>query len=69
MADSPYTLKQYQALCAAYAQGALSVKYGDKEVEYRSLRDMEQIMEKMKVSLGLATANRKRYARFSKGLV
>ena len=33
---------------AAMAEGALRVKYKDKEVEYRSLRDMERLRDQMK---------------------
>lgn len=35
-----YTQAQYAALCASIAEGATKVKYQDKEVEYRSLKDM-----------------------------
>ena len=43
-----WTQEQLDALNAAIAEGALRVKYQDKEVEYRSLSDMlklKQIME------------------------
>jgi hypothetical protein len=63
-----YTIEQYTALKAAIAQGALRVKYGDKEVEYRSLSEMERIKLSMESELfpGNKSSNR-RYASFSKG--
>lgn len=52
MAESEiFTLDQYKAICAAYAQGATRVKYGDKEIDYRTIKDMERIMAKMKAQL------------------
>ena len=43
-----FTQAQLDSLLAAIAEGALRVKYQDKEVEYRSLNDMlklKQLME------------------------
>lgn len=48
-----YTLEQYNALTAAIAQGALRVKYSDKEVEYRSLDDMLTLKRIMEQQLGI----------------
>lgn len=48
-----YTLEQYETLCKAIAEGALRVKYQDKEVEYRSLTDMLKIKGLMEAELGL----------------
>ena len=64
-----YTLEQLDALKAAIAQGALSVKYADKEVTYRSLDDMMRIKREMEKELA-PEVNRstRRYAEFSKGL-
>lgn len=50
---SRYTLPQYTALCEAIALGATSVKYSDKEVQYRSLSQMEKIRDSMEQDLGL----------------
>lgn len=65
-----YTIDQYNALTGAIAQGALSVKYADKEVTYRSLDDMYRIKRDMEKSLFTSTASAptRRYAEFSKGL-
>lgn len=63
-----YTLPQYNALVSAYAQGVLRVKYGDKEIEYRSMQEMKQIINDMEVSLGLKKSIKKKYVQFSKGL-
>lgn len=46
-----YTQEQYTILCAAIAQGALRVEYGDKRVEYRSLADMRSIKAEMEREL------------------
>jgi hypothetical protein len=64
-----YTLEQYDKLVEAISLGALKVKYGDKEVEYRSLTDMLRIKSKMEIELGLTdAASNRRYAEFNKGL-
>lgn len=64
-----YTLDQYNALKAAIAQGARSVYYGDKRVEYRSLAEMMQIKRDMEEELGITTASgNRKYGSFSKGL-
>lgn len=55
----------------AIAQGATTVKYGDKEVTYRSLSEMFQLREQMKDELGLngtASDKGRRYASFDKGI-
>jgi len=46
-----YTIDQYNTLSAAIAQGALRVRYADKEVEYRSLSEMLAIQKLMKKEL------------------
>lgn len=42
-----YTEDQYTALKAAYASGALSVKYGEQSVTYHSRVDMRRILDEM----------------------
>lgn len=67
-----YSTAQYNALTEAIAQGALKVKYADKEVEYRSLDDMLKLQEIMKNDLGLNGATSKTngrfYGQFSNGI-
>lgn len=67
-----YTIDQYNALTAAIAQGALKVKYADKEVEYRSLDDMLKLQQIMANDLGLNGDNTKTsgrfYGQFSNGI-
>lgn len=65
-----YTTDQYNQLIAAIAQGALIVKYADKEVTYRSLTDMMRLKYDMEKNLGIGAANvpTRRYAKFTKGL-
>lgn len=66
-----YTPAQYQALTAAIAQGALTVRYKDRTVTYRSLDEMLRIKRDMEHSLGLTSGdslnNARRYTSFSKG--
>lgn len=64
-----YTLEQYTALQAAIAEGALTVRYADKSVQYRSLDEMMRILKLMATELGLNSNNDggRRYASFSKG--
>lgn len=53
MANSSFTQAQLDALESAIADGALKVKYSDKEVEYRSLEEMLKIRDTMRNDLGL----------------
>lgn len=64
-----YTIEQYVALKAAIAEGALSVRYADKSVTYRSLDEMLRILKLMETDLGFNACNDggRRYASFSKG--
>jgi hypothetical protein len=62
-----YTQLQYETLKSAVAQGALRVKYADKEIEYRSLAEMYMILANMEAELFPKTTSNRRYASFSKG--
>lgn len=53
MDAAKFTVDDYNTLKKAIAQGAMRVKYGDKEVEYRSLADMRSILNEMAEDLGL----------------
>ena len=46
-----YTITQYTALQEAIASGVTVVKYGDKDVQYRSLTDMLKILSIMEAEL------------------
>ena len=63
-----YTQEQYGVLCAAIAQGVTIVKYGDKEVTYRSLSEMLRIKSLMETDLNISKGSRKKYSQTSKGL-
>lgn len=64
-----YTQEQYTALCEAISQGALRVRYGDKEVEYRNLSEMLTIKKLMEDQLfGNKIPNNRTFANFSKGI-
>lgn len=63
-----YTQLQLDTLKDAIAQGALTVKYGDKEITYRSLNEMIRIKNIMEVELGLVRQNNRTQGEFHKGL-
>lgn len=62
-----YTQDQLTALTEAIALGANTVKYGDKEVTYRSLSDMLRLVDVMKTELGIKQNTKRKYASFSRG--
>lgn len=64
-----YTQLEYDTLVKAIAQGALVVKYGDKEVTYRSLSDMLKLKGIIEAELTPAAVKpSRRFAQHSKGL-
>lgn len=64
-----WTIADLQMLEKAIAQGALRVKYADKEIEYRSLDDMLRLADLMRKDLGTVNPNAgRKYADFNKGL-
>lgn len=64
-----YTQAQLASLEAAIAEGAVRVKYEDRDVTYRSIEEMEALRLRMKRELGLiASGPRRRVSRSSKGL-
>jgi hypothetical protein len=65
-----FTSDQYTQLVAAIAQGALSVKYADKEVTYQSLDKMLRIKILMEKELGISpgSSGKRVYAQFKTGL-
>lgn len=67
MAIAKFTEDQFNTLNAAIAQGVLEVKYADKTVIYRSLKEMLTLRTLMKEELGIKRSGRK-YAKFNKGL-
>ena len=71
MACTKYTLIEYQALSAAIASGASKVKYGDKEVDYRSLDEMIRLQIEMERCLFPENSNNRNnglsFVSFSKG--
>lgn len=59
-----YTVDQLAAVREAIAQGATRVRYGDREVQYRSLEELRAIESAMAASLaGLPPAVRRRTTR------
>jgi|DEB0MinimDraft_12_1074336.scaffolds.fasta_scaffold215147_1 hypothetical protein len=53
MATPRWTIEQYNALNAAYAEGVKTVQYSDKMVTYRSLDEMLRILNDMARDLGI----------------
>lgn len=62
-----YTQQQYNTLCAAIAQGITQVKYGDKEVTYRSLNEMLKLKNLMEAELGIKKNTTRKFISFKKG--
>jgi hypothetical protein len=50
-AEYQFTEAEYTALKKAIASGALVVRYEDKQVEYRSIEQMERVLSKMEREL------------------
>lgn len=66
----PYTSEQLQKIQEAIASGASTVKYGDKEVTYRTLNELKQIENSIKTETSPTTYGKggRRFAQHSKGL-
>ena len=62
-----YTIEQRDALKAAIARGALRLRMGNEEVQYRSLDEMRRILADMDAELTTTTATRQHYPSFSRG--
>ena len=65
-----FTQDQLDKINEAIAQGALTVQYADKKVEYRDLNEMMAIRRTMMIDLGLMGNGNggRKYAEFNKGL-
>ena len=63
-----YTQSQLDKITEAIALGATTVKYGDKEIIYRSLAEMKRIKQDMESELSISskTINRK-FAEYGRG--
>jgi hypothetical protein len=72
MANTDFTIEQYNALNAAIATGAKSVQYGNKMVMYNTLAEMLEARALMAASLGLIPTGgfdtSRTYGKFNKGL-
>lgn len=63
-----YTQTQIDTLKAAIAEGALKVRFGDREVTYRSLDEMRQTLRMMQDEVGAAAGRTpRRRIRFMTG--
>ena len=63
-----YTQADLDSLTEAIALGAMKVKYADKEVTYRSLKEMKALKRDMEADLaGSNKKSRRRVAIFNRG--
>lgn len=63
-----WTLTDIAALESAIKSGALEVWYGDKRVKYRSIAEMQQILQQIKDALQPdRKATRRHYGDFKNG--
>ena len=60
--------EQLDAIETAYYTGVLKVKYSDREVNYRTLAEMDQIIQKLKKKLGLVKGIKLVEVEFDNGL-
>lgn len=67
MASEVVTKENLAALEQTIVEGALIVKYSDKQIEYRSLKDMFEIRDFMRRCLGLAQKNSRILAEHKRG--
>ena len=63
-----FTPQNLKILEDAIASGARKVKYSDKEIEYRSLKEMTATRSMMRKKLGLSGKTERIQPVFSKGL-
>lgn len=63
-----WTLEQLEALEDAIAKGVRRVEYRDKQIEYRSLKEMMQLRSQMRKCLGLDKCHGKVFIKTSKGV-
>lgn len=53
-----YTLQQLQNLEAAYAEGVLRAKIGDRDVTYHSRAEMRELIQEIRAELGVVDMTR-----------
>jgi hypothetical protein len=61
-------LAQLSTLERAIAEGALTVRYNDKSITYRSLDEMIRIRDMLRRETGQAVSTSRLKAQFTKGL-
>lgn len=64
---TPYTIEQYQTLCAMIAKGVTSLEQNGEKVTFRSLAEMRQIKTEMERALGMTSRPTVHYPTFLKG--
>lgn len=51
----------------AYYEGVFEIQYNDKRVRYRSKEEMKQIIDELKIQLGISGKTSRYFAKFKKG--
>jgi hypothetical protein len=62
-----YTQSDLDLIEAAIKEGALTVKYADKQVTYRSLDEMLRIRDLIRAELGITTPRARKFGQFNAG--
>jgi hypothetical protein len=68
MSTTSWTQADLDAIEKAIASGALSVRYADKSVTYRTLTEMNTIRDQIRRALGKTSKTQRVYPSHSKGL-
>lgn len=68
MTDCSYTQKQLDALEDSISKGVLRVKYDDKEIWYRTMKEMFQLREHLRKCLGKSAKGGRILVQTSKGI-
>lgn len=63
-----WTSADLTAIESAISKGAMKVKYGDKELTYRTLDEMLRVRDKIRKDLELTNSTQKIFPKFGKGL-
>lgn len=68
MTELLFTKENYMKLKQAYASGVSEVEFDDRKIKYNSPKDMERILYRMEIELGLNKKNTMKQAIYNKGL-
>jgi hypothetical protein len=63
-----WTESDLESVNRAIRLGAVSVRYADRTVTYRSLDELRSIKREIEQALGVETPSRRRYGQYGSGL-